>query len=63
MATNPVLPISPVLPSFNLPPPMIPTPKRPAHPLPSLDLNLPAPCAKFFQFFLRKNYFLWTTLS
>ncbi|UMM25205.1 hypothetical protein L5515_005122 [Caenorhabditis briggsae] len=48
MATNPVLPISPVLPSFNLPPPMIPTPKRPAHPLPSLDLNLPAPCAVKF---------------
>ncbi|CAO4371167.1 unnamed protein product [Caenorhabditis nigoni] len=47
--TNPVVPISPVrLPVFNLPPPPIPAPRRPSHPLPSLNLNLPAPCAVKF---------------
>ncbi|CAO4371178.1 unnamed protein product [Caenorhabditis nigoni] len=49
LATIPVLPISPVrLPVFNLPPPPIPAPRRPSHPLPSLNLNLPAPCAVKF---------------
>ncbi|PIC39582.1 hypothetical protein B9Z55_011222 [Caenorhabditis nigoni] len=47
--TNPVVPISPVqLPVFNHPPPMIPTSRRPSLPLPSLNLNLPAPCAVKF---------------